>query len=110
MSELGRYHWPYFPREVDWHKPESGGMGFAYPELAHVGHVRAHRETEHLDEQRAKGEPAECLLSPIKAVPLRTVKLKNPSISVNGRKLVFPLELETGSYIEFKSRQDCVVL
>jgi len=41
-----------------------------------------------------------CYLSPIKALKTVKVKLANPSVEVNGQRLVFPLTLESGAYLE----------
>lgn len=48
-----------------------------------------------------------CYLSPIKALPLMPVKLRHPSVTVGGRTLAFPVEIESGSYLEFHSLADC---
>ncbi|MBN1341588.1 MAG: hypothetical protein JXQ73_02860, partial [Phycisphaerae bacterium] len=49
------------------------------------------------------------LLSPIKAMPLVKAKIKNPAITIGGKRIVFPVELESGSYLEFNSPTDCKV-
>ena len=55
------------------------------------------------------GEEVECRLSPIKALALRETKIKNPRISINGKPITFPVDLDTGSYLEFNSTSDCKV-
>lgn len=50
-----------------------------------------------------------CYVSPIKCLPLVKAKLKNPSLSVNGRKITFPVEMESGSYLEFDSPTSCTL-
>ena len=55
-----------------------------------------------------RGE-VECQLSPIKAIPLREITIKNPRITINGKTITFPVELDTGSYLEFNSMTDCRV-
>ena len=55
------------------------------------------------------GEEVECRLSPIKALALRETKIKNPRISINGKTITFPVDLDTGSYLEFNSTSDCKV-
>jgi hypothetical protein len=56
----------------------------------------------------AQGE-VECQLSPIKALPLRETTIKHPRITINGRTITFPVDLDTGSYLEFNSISDCRV-
>jgi hypothetical protein len=48
-----------------------------------------------------------CYLSPIRGLSVFMNKLKNPSITIGGKTLVFPIEMESGSYIEFNSPADC---
>jgi len=43
----------------------------------------------------------------VKALPLRPAKLINPSISIGDKSLMFPVELESGSYVEFESLEEC---
>jgi hypothetical protein len=50
-----------------------------------------------------------CYLSPVKALRTRKVVLQNPAIEIGGRRLVFPIELTSGMYIEFESPDDCRV-
>jgi hypothetical protein len=53
------------------------------------------------------GGKAACYLSPIQAVPLLKAKLRNPRLTVAGKTVAFPVELESGSYLEFRSLADC---
>ena len=48
-----------------------------------------------------------CCLSPVKALKLVKTKTRNPSITVGGETLVFPVEIDTGAYLEFNSMNDC---
>ena len=50
---------------------------------------------------------ATCYLSPIRALPLVKAKLQHPAVTVGGRTIVFPTEIESGSYLEFNSPADC---
>jgi len=53
------------------------------------------------------GKPATCYLSPVKALPLVEAKLRNPSVTIGGKTIVFPTQVETGCYLEFRSMTDC---
>jgi len=55
------------------------------------------------------GKKIKCYIAPIKALPLKNVKIKNPTIAIGDMSITFPVELETGSYIEFRSLTDCTV-
>lgn len=53
------------------------------------------------------GKDVRCIVSPIKALPMVTTTLRNPSITIGGKKIVFPVEMTSGSYIEYFSPDDC---
>ena len=53
------------------------------------------------------GKTATCYLSPIKALPLVKTKLANPSITLGGQTLTFPVTMDSGSYLELSSSADC---
>jgi hypothetical protein len=54
-------------------------------------------------------EEATCCLGPIKALRTRKVVLGNPAIEIGGRRVAFPVDLESGMYIELESPDDCRV-
>jgi hypothetical protein len=45
--------------------------------------------------------------SSVKAVPLSKSVLRRPSVTIAGKTVVFPIELESGSYLEMNSPADC---
>jgi hypothetical protein len=47
------------------------------------------------------GETVTCHLSPIRALPLVEIRIIHPSITIRGNSLTFPVELETGCYLEY---------
>ena len=50
-----------------------------------------------------------CLLSPVRALPIVTATMANPAITVNGVSLVFPIEMQSGAYLEFRAMDDCAI-
>jgi hypothetical protein len=52
-------------------------------------------------------DTATCYLSPIKALPLVPGTLQHPTLTLNGQAIVFPVEIESGSYLEFYPPSDC---
>jgi hypothetical protein len=48
-----------------------------------------------------------CLLSPIKALPLIKARLIHPTVEVNGKSIRFPVTVESGCTLEFSSPSDC---
>ena len=53
------------------------------------------------------GEEVQCVLGPVKALRTRKVVLHHPTVEIGGKRLVFPVDLESGMYIEFESVDDC---
>jgi hypothetical protein len=56
-----------------------------------------------------EGKEVSCIISPIKALPMVKTTLKNPSIAIDGKKIVFPVEMTSGSYIEYFSPENCTL-
>lgn len=53
------------------------------------------------------GESVTCYLSPIRALPVHKAKLERPQIQCAGKRLVFPVTLESGNYLEFHPSGEC---
>lgn len=53
------------------------------------------------------GDPVKCHISPIKAIPLLEATLVNPTVTIGGGTVRFPVEIRSGSYLEFRSASDC---
>ena len=49
----------------------------------------------------APGTVADCFLGPIRALPLRPTVLRRPRLTVGGRSVMFPVDLESGQYLEW---------
>lgn len=47
------------------------------------------------------------LLTEVKALPLVTDEIKNPTITINGEKIIFPITMKSGMFLEFQSATDC---
>ena len=48
-----------------------------------------------------------CFLAAVKALPVVKVKLSNPTLVIGGQRLVFPVTLESGQFIEYEGPADC---
>ena len=55
------------------------------------------------------GQSVSCQVSPMRGLSVFANQIKNPAVTIGGKRIVFPVELETGSYIEFNSPTDCKV-
>lgn len=72
--------------------------------------IRSHVSALHLyvNEVPANGSTT-CFLSPIKVLPTVAIKLSNPTVELNGQRLVFPVSLQSGWYLEFSGGEEAVV-
>jgi hypothetical protein len=53
------------------------------------------------------GKKVACDVGPIRALPLAPTKLIHPSVTIGGKTVVFPVEIESGSYLEYNGPEDC---
>jgi hypothetical protein len=104
------YGWPYFYTNPD--REFSGTNGWEHWNLSPGTFWVDYARLDSLKlwyNNLPKGEEVRCLLSPVKILPHVKARLVNPSVEVGGRTIVFPVELESGSYLEFRSWEDCKV-
>ncbi|MCK5801848.1 MAG: hypothetical protein KAI66_03400, partial [Lentisphaeria bacterium] len=102
--------WRYFElveiegeRHAD-HRWPYGGMYSVYREQIRMNAIE--QLNLYYNDIPAKGE-ATCYLSPIKAVPLVKAKVRNPAVTIGGKTIRFPVEIETGYCLEYRSATDC---
>lgn len=86
------YQWPY------------GGIYSIYRESVNFSQVQS---LSLWYNNLPPGKPVTCSIGPIKAIPLAPLKLVNPEVTVGGVSLRFPVVMESGSYLEFFSVEDC---
>jgi hypothetical protein len=53
------------------------------------------------------GKEVKCLIGPVKALPLTPVTIRYPEVKIGDEKIVFPVEMEPGMYLELRSQTDC---
>ncbi len=54
-----------------------------------------------------QGQEVACHLSPVKALPLVKNHLVQPRVTIGGKTLSFPVEMEVGAYLEYRGMDDC---
>jgi hypothetical protein len=91
-ERYAEYEWPY------------GGIYSIYRESVDFGRVGS---LSLWFNDLPSGEAVACYLSPIKALPLVEATLINPSLTIGGRTITFPVEIGSGCYLEFRSMSDC---
>ncbi len=57
----------------------------------------------------AQDKQSKCIIGPVKAMPMIACTLKNPVVTVNGKSVTLPVEMQSGNYLEFNSADDCVL-
>jgi hypothetical protein len=108
------YSWPYNRPEADWNNTWNETEG----QRPHWiwGAYNIYRENVNFGQVESlsvwyndlpPGKSVTTYLSPIKALPLVSGKLVNPAITVGGKTISFPTEIESGCYLEFNSMTDC---
>jgi hypothetical protein len=96
-ERLSDYVWPY---------SGAGGRHAVYRNAVDRAHIS---EVNLLLNEIPSGGQVDILLSPIHALSSRKVELANPQLEVDGRKITFPVTLQSGQYIEFEGPDDCVL-
>ncbi|MGQ9729760.1 MAG: hypothetical protein ACUVX8_00675 [Candidatus Zipacnadales bacterium] len=86
------YGWPY------------SGAYAIYRELVNLNHVHTFSVWVN---NLPPNDSITCYLSPVKGIPVLETTLRNPSVSLGGVKVTFPIEMPTGSCLEFRSMTDC---
>lgn len=106
---MGSYEWAHTRRLSDMLKNTQGAMGFLYP-MYHiwVDYGQIGSLTVGVNNVSA-GKSVKVGLGAVKAVPLDKRKLINPGVKLGERVLLFPAELDSGSYLEFLGPNNCRV-
>ena len=53
------------------------------------------------------GKEISCVIGSIKAIPTTNSSVLNPSVTIKGKKIVFPVKIESGMYLEYFSTTNC---
>ncbi len=105
--QLSKYEWKHTRRREDFLTGAMDIMSFVYP-MYHYWVDFKNISTLTIGVNNVPvGRSVEIGLGPITAIPIKSVKIKNPSIQIGKDKLTFPVELESGDYIELLSMEDC---
>jgi hypothetical protein len=95
-----------------------GFTGWRYFELVEPDSKRSGNRTnslywQHIEsfslwfEDVPKGKTVSCYVSPIKALPAVAAEIRNPSVTIGGKTITFPVTIKTNCYLEFTSKDDC---
>ncbi|MCP4611242.1 MAG: hypothetical protein GY845_21235 [Planctomycetes bacterium] len=56
-----------------------------------------------------KDKQVNCIIGPVKALAMIPCTIKNPTVIVNSKTIVFPVEINSGSYLEFYGNDNCIL-
>ena len=88
---------------------------FTWPYGWAMSVCRAPLDPRHLSELNIyynnlpRGEEVTCHISPIRALPVVKATWENPAVTIGGKRVVFPVAMESGQYLEFRSKSDCAL-
>ncbi len=93
--------WRYFElvetessRYSDYDWPDGWALYHVYRELVNFGKIESLGVWY---QNLPANESVRCLLSPVKALPMVPVTIRNPRVTVGGETVVFPVAMESGS-------------
>ena len=92
-ERIAEYSWPSGAHAYDIYRE---GVSFAHVDSLSIWYNNL-----------PEGKKVACCLSPVRALPLAKGKLRNPAIKVGDQAITFPVEIESGQYLEFRSLTDC---
>lgn len=108
-GEVVKYDWPSIPKKPDWSRSVPRLQDASWNLYIMFGPVNTIGALGLWYNGLPVGKEVTTYISPVKALTLKRVKLINPTVELNGRKLTFPVTLESGSYIEYRSADDCKI-
>ncbi|MDD5519864.1 MAG: hypothetical protein PHI84_03495 [Kiritimatiellae bacterium] len=105
--------WKYFElvesestRSSDYIWPKSGGY-FVYDHYRGKATYGSISSFELWFNNLPANKTVNCKLGPVRALNIAMKKIENPTVTINGSKLTFPVTMESGMYLELKSKDNC---
>ena len=97
-SDFSDYIWP---------APFSSSSFFVYDSYRHSVQFKSVDKLQLWYNNLPAEKDIACLVGPVKALSMVSTTIDNPSVTIGGEKIVFPVSMKSGMYIEFLSRNDC---
>ena len=94
-SEFSNYLWPY------------DSQFYVYNSYMHSVRFSSVDKLQVWYNNLPAGKEVSCLVGPVKALQMVPATIDNPQITIGDEKIVFPVKMESGMYLEFKSPADC---
>ena len=93
-------------RSSDYIWPEQGGY-FVYDHYRAVAAYNRISSFEVWLNNLPANQDVSCKIGPVRALETTVKKIRNPSVTVNGAALTFPVEMESGMYLELEEGGKC---
>ena len=94
-SEISDYVWP------------NDSHFYVYDSYRHTIHFNEIDKLQFWYNNLPAGKEVSCVIGPVKALPTTSLIVDNPEIIINEKKLVIPVRMESGMYLELLSPTDC---
>ncbi len=111
-ERVRNYFWPKESEDPAWVVSDEefafrGGYGYpVYRESADFSRIASVRLWYH---HLPAGREVNCLFKPVKILPLVSIALRHPTVRIGNDEIVFPVELESGQYLEFDGSAPAIV-
>ncbi|MBM3861579.1 MAG: hypothetical protein FJ395_18295 [Verrucomicrobia bacterium] len=92
VDQMHKYQWPY---------SSSYTLYRTGLDLAHISELNLYLNN------LPPSETTEVVIRPIMALPVQPAELKNPSLTVNGKALSFPVTMKSGDFLELEPTGEC---
>ncbi|WP_372934303.1 carbohydrate binding domain-containing protein [Mariniphaga sediminis] len=90
-----------------WPKPVSTSDFYVYDSYRHTVSFEKVNGLQLWYNSLPAGKKVKCQLGPVKAIPLVPITIHNPSLTVGGKTVTFPVKMESGMYLEFTPGTSC---
>jgi hypothetical protein len=94
-SKISDYMWP------------NDSPFYVYDSYRHTVQFRSVEKLQLWYNDLPEGKQVNVLVGPVKAVPMVTGIIENPAVAIGEKKIEFPVTLESGMYLEYRSPDDC---
>jgi len=94
-SEISKYSWP------------DDSHFYVYDSYRHTIQFENIEKLQFWYNNLPNRKKVSCLVGPVKALPTVALTIENPEFTVNGEKLIIPVKMESGMFLELLSPTDC---
>lgn len=94
-SEISNYIWP------------DDSQFYVYDSYRHTVDFKNVESLQLWYNNLPPGKEVNSVIGPVKAIPMVANPIENPSVTIGDHEIIFPVKMEPGMYLEFRSSEDC---